>query len=233
MRKLVHWMDLRHEDPDRIESPFFAEPRVEDLLMSRGRLDGLDELLRSCGVYSLYNFPPESKREVLAKIRKGDWLLITERPVKPLVSYPDDYYPWLSMVLARNREEGSVGTGMVRTEQQGPGKWRTVNVKKHAGVNVAVIFSNRITSMGDEGRLFGSDGKDFANTVQTVTQQWVPLDAHDAYMKHSSVVRIYGVTRNIEQRYLEGDDHWQISGKSWQWTPAVANEVYEARGGGN
>jgi|GEM_PF-748567 len=231
MRKLVQWMDLKYEDPERIESPFFALSVVESALSERGELDGLDRLLKSCGVHSGCTVSYESKFQILDRIRQGDWLLITDRPVKPIISYPEDYYPWLSMIISKHKEEGFLGTGAVYSEQGGPGKWKTVNIKKHVGTNTAAMLANRFTSMGDEGRLFGSDGKDFANTVQTVVQQWVPLDAHDAHMKHSSVSRTYGVTREINQMYLEGGDNWQISGKSWHWSPPVANVVYESKEG--
>lgn len=34
---------------------------------------------------------------------------------------------------------------------------------------------NRLTSMGDEGRVFGSDGKDYMNTSRDKIQRWTAL----------------------------------------------------------
>lgn len=52
------------------------------------------------------------------------------------------------------------------TKDYGPGYWRTINDDYHALRNLGVMVVNRATSMGDEGRLFMSDGKDFMHTAR-------------------------------------------------------------------
>lgn len=81
--------------------------------------------------------------------------------------------------------------------------------------------------MGDEGRVFGSDGKDYQNTTRTMIQTWQPLGENEQHLAASSLTRRYGEERRIEQTYREGPDAWQVSGKSWHWQPATANTVYE------
>lgn len=111
----------------------------------------------------------------------------------------------------------------------GPGKWVTQEVD-YAGVrNVGTMILNRLTSMGDEGRVFGSDGKDYQHTKRTMIQTWQPLGEEEQHLAASSVVRRYGEERRIEQTYLEGPDAWHVSGKSWHWQPVTANTEYEYR----
>lgn len=97
--------------------------------------------------------------------------------------------------------------------------------------NALAFTANRLTSSGDEGRLWLSEGKDYANTTRVVIQQWVPLDEHDKGVASSSVSHNYGKSREIPQIYVETDDNWQISGKSWHWVPVMASEVYEYKDG--
>ena len=227
MMKLIRWTEIKDEDTDRIVSPFFAEAKIEARLLARGDIYGLGQLLQSSGHYSAHDLGPECRAYILGKVRSGEWLLVTSSPSKPLSSCSDEYLSWFPHLSRGFRGSGTVSAKSMPAEKQGPGKWKTISVKKHTGINTIAILANRMTSMGDEGRVFGSDGKDLQNTMQTVTQQWVPLNDHDAHMKHGSVSRAYGTTREIDQRYLEGDDHWQVSGKSWHWSPPVASEVYE------
>lgn len=114
----------------------------------------------------------------------------------------------------------------------GPGYWRTINDDYHALSNLVVMAVNRATSMGDEGRMFMSDGKDFMHTTRDKIQKWSPLtteiDEQNKLIIHMrSVIRRYGETRQIHQRYLESDDAWTQSGTSWQWIPGVSDEDYE------
>jgi type VI secretion system secreted protein VgrG len=109
----------------------------------------------------------------------------------------------------------------------GPGKWVTQEVDYDGMSNTLKMFMNRVGSMGDEGRVFGSDGKDYQNTTRTMIQVWQPLGENEQHLAASSLTRRYGEERRIEQTYLEGPDAWQVSGKSWHWQPATANTVYE------
>ncbi|WP_221625208.1 hypothetical protein, partial [Burkholderia cepacia] len=125
----------------------------------------------------------------------------------------------------------SLSVGAPSVPASGPGRWVTTDNDYHGIKNTGVMFINRLTSMGDEGRLFGSDGKDYMNTTRDKIQQWKPLPADaDPWLKDNSAVHVYGETRKIKQRYLEGDDAWAIGGKSWHWQPGVADEVHEIKG---
>ncbi|MDF7761663.1 hypothetical protein PU683_19245 [Kosakonia cowanii] len=118
------------------------------------------------------------------------------------------------------------------TDEFGPGYWKTSETDFHGVKNAAVMLLNRATSMGDEGRVFGSDGKDYMNTSRDKIQLWTPLPADLAsdtreFLYNRSVIRRYGEKRTIKQKYLEGDDAWAVSGKSWHWIPGVRDEDYE------
>ncbi|MFC4241414.1 DUF2345 domain-containing protein, partial [Marinobacter oulmenensis] len=113
----------------------------------------------------------------------------------------------------------------------GPGKWVTTDVNKRGIRNFFQMLVKRTETIGDEGRLWGSDGKDFEGTVQDVTQTWTALSASETRALTEqglvSVTHTYGDTRVITQTYLEGPDDWHRSGKSWHWQPAVRREEFE------
>ncbi|MDX6039174.1 type VI secretion system Vgr family protein [Scandinavium lactucae] len=111
---------------------------------------------------------------------------------------------------------------------EGPGHWVTVGHDYHGLKNTAIMAINRLTSMGDEGRVFGSEGKDYMNTKRDKIQEWQPLpsDATDE-IEQQSAVRRYGEQRKVTQTFLEGDDAWAVTGQSWHWQPTTADDVYE------
>jgi len=115
--------------------------------------------------------------------------------------------------------------------ESGPGRWVTTDHNYHGLKNTALMAINRLLSMGDEGRLFGSEGKDYMNTRRDKIQVWKPLpeDAGEALVAQSAIHR-YGEERCIIQTFLEGDDCWANSGRSWYWQPGMADEVYERNG---
>ncbi|WP_231889187.1 DUF2345 domain-containing protein, partial [Mangrovibacter phragmitis] len=115
-------------------------------------------------------------------------------------------------------------------KEEGPGQWVTVEHDYHGLKNAAIMSINRLTSMGDSGRAFFSEGKDFMHTKRDKIQEWSPLpsDADENTINNSAVHR-YGEQRRITQTFLEGDDAWQVSGTSWRWMPVVADELYETR----
>ncbi|PSH23591.1 hypothetical protein B7R74_02860 [Yersinia pseudotuberculosis] len=47
------------------------------------------------------------------------------------------------------------------------------------------------------------------------------------YFWHSRKIKKYGEIRKIKQNYLEGDDNWQVVGKSWHWQPVQMDDEYE------
>ncbi|MBT8765646.1 type VI secretion system Vgr family protein [Metapseudomonas boanensis] len=113
--------------------------------------------------------------------------------------------------------------------QSGPGKWVTQEVDYHGTRNAGQMFLNRLTSMGDEGRVFGSEGKDYENTKRALIQAWEPLTVDEQHLAASSAAHRYGELRQIEQIYLEGPDSWHVSGKSCYWQPVTADTVYETK----
>lgn len=92
------------------------------------------------------------------------------------------------------------------------------------------MFMNRLGSLSDEGRVFGSEGKDYQNSTRTMVQVWQMLDVNEQHLAESSAIHPYGQQRTITQRFLEGTDSWQVSGRSWHWQPVTANTVYERKG---
>ncbi|MGP6379868.1 type VI secretion system Vgr family protein [Yersinia bercovieri] len=113
---------------------------------------------------------------------------------------------------------------------EGPGFWITLDHDYHGLKNTAIMAINRLTSMGDEGRVFGSDGKDYMNTKRDKIQEWrsLPSNATEEITNTSAIHR-YGAQRKITQTFLEGDDGWAVGGKSWHWMPVVADDVYEKK----
>ncbi|WP_241199766.1 type VI secretion system Vgr family protein [Erwinia billingiae] len=124
---------------------------------------------------------------------------------------------------------GNVNIEFPREQKdEGPGHWVTIDHDYHGLKNTAIMAINRLTSMGDEGRVFGSEGKDYINTKRDKIQEWQPLpsDAADETDQKSAVHR-YGEQRKVTQTFLEGDDAWAITGQSWHWQPTTADDVYE------
>ncbi len=56
------------------------------------------------------------------------------------------------------------------------------------------LAANFVTSRGDEGRFFASDGKDHANTRRVLSQRWVPLGENERSFARLSVSGGFGVT---------------------------------------
>lgn len=95
---------------------------------------------------------------------------------------------------------------------------------------MAIISINRLTSMGDTGRAFFSEGKDLMHTKRDKIQEWrtLPADTYEDVINNSAIHR-YGEQRTITQTFLEGDDAWSVSGASWHWMPVVADDVNEKK----
>lgn len=135
-------------------------------------------------------------------------------------------------VLAYGKPSPTRSNFVPLTREYGPGYWQTTDNDYHALLNVGVMAINRATSMGDEGRPFMSEGKDFMNTIRDKIQVWSPLSEYidnenKEIISNRSVIRRYGEQREILQRYLESDDVWAAEGKSWHWIPTISDECYE------
>lgn len=217
MQKLISRRKLQSLDPSTIElvSPFFATSIVESHLSYTSGLSGLPELLHECGVRLSSCVAWNERNGILEKIKKGEWLLISER------------VDALNDVKARRCIP--VGFSSDSEEVVGPGKWAFFSIDYDGVKNTAIIAANRLGSMGDQGRIFGSDGKDLANTTRTLIQQWVPLNDFEEHRIADSAIRRYGELRHTPQRFLEGEDKWQVGGKSWHWQPVTPDEAYETK----
>ncbi|EQV89316.1 hypothetical protein G893_03391 [Escherichia coli KOEGE 71 (186a)] len=113
-------------------------------------------------------------------------------------------------------------------KDEGPGHWVTVDHDYYGLKNTAIMAINRLTSMGDEGRILGSEGKDYMNTKRDKIQEWQPLPSDTtAEIEQQSAVYRYGEHRKVTQTFLEGDDAWAVTGQSWHWQPTTADDVYE------
>lgn len=115
-------------------------------------------------------------------------------------------------------------------KEEGPGHWVTVDHDYHALKNIGILSVNRLTSMGDTGRVFLSEGKDLMHTKRDKIQEWKPLpEDTDEEVINRSAIHKYGKQRKITQTYLEGDDAWPVSGRSWHWMPVVADDINERK----
>ncbi|WP_339541403.1 hypothetical protein [Pseudomonas sp. RA_5y_Pfl1_P24] len=211
MKRLIPRAEIESYDLTHIESPYFAGIKVREFFRAPYALQGLGELLSECNISPVVCSGGKDQRRVLDKLAVGDWLFVMEHPFLPL-----------------SRESRvTYGHLMGRRLYVGPGKWEKVSIDYDGVKNTAVLAANRLASMGDEGRMLLSDGKDLANTTRVMTQKWVRLDSRDDQPTHRSVERRYGELRHIKQRYLEGDDNWQVGGKSWHWQPVTPDMAYE------
>ena len=115
-------------------------------------------------------------------------------------------------------------------KEEGPGHWVTVDHDYHGLKNTVIMAINRLTSMGDEGRIFGSEGKDYMHTKRDKIQEWqhLPSNATEE-MNQKSAVHRYGEKRQITQTFLEGNDDWAITGQSWHWQPIATDDIYEKK----
>jgi len=116
--------------------------------------------------------------------------------------------------------------------ESGPGHWVTVDDDYQGVKNSVVMALNRLTSMGEEGKVFGSDGKDYQNTQRDKVQKWKRLpDGLEDHVVQNSAVHEYGTLRRITQTFLEGADAFAVNGSQWYWQPVTADDVYETKTG--
>lgn len=79
-----------------------------------------------------------------------------------------------------------------------------MDVRRRKIASGAAFFGNFLASLSDEGRVFLSDGKDYANTTRVVTQKWVPLGDEELYIAASSAIYKCGeVKETVQFMYRE------------------------------
>ncbi|MDH4558185.1 DUF2235 domain-containing protein, partial [Pseudomonas sp. BN417] len=84
MERLVKRSIFNPVNEDQVEDPFFAVRKVDRVLGAPWRLTGLEALLRECGTDYRDSQRPYYRDQILEKVRRGDWLLVSRRPFKPL-----------------------------------------------------------------------------------------------------------------------------------------------------
>lgn len=231
MEQLIPRDNLKNYDLSRVrvENSIYATSTVEAHLSYMSGLMGLSDLMRECKIRSSSCVPWDQRKKLIEKVKRGEWLLISDIPSnlrnKGAFGEYDDIAGRRCIASGFFTERPSL------EETVGPGKWTFFSIDYDGVKNTAVIFANRLGSLGDEGRLFGSDGKDFSSTTRVFIQQWVPLNDYEGHHADDSVRHRYGELRHTKQRYLEGEDKWQISGKSWHWQPVTPDVDYEYKEG--
>lgn len=226
MERLSRWDEVWREDLSKVEGPFFATSEVRRILQDRVRirdLVGLTDLLGSCNLYIPQGLTSHEINIVLRPVESGEWMLLKRKPFNPI---DPERYRYAKICESRSRDQYF---GSYDFHAGGPGKWKIVDIKSNKLTSGAAFVANFLVSRGDEGRVFLSAGKDYANTTRTVTQEWVPLESYERDFAPSSVIHRFGVVRQTTQVYVEADDHWDVSGTSWHWRPVIANEVYELK----
>ena len=225
MERLAIWRKVRAEELVNVEDPFFAVSQVRDNMLGRRDLSGIKEFMEANGLLSHRAPTADAMRAALKRVEEGEWLLVKDKPIS---SVDVKRYGYVRMCMEEGKAQCLDAPGI---SGQGPGKWRTISISAKKGVSALALAGNLLASLADEGRVFLSDGKDFANTVRVIAQRWVPLGGDELSFARSSAVHQYGEVREILQHYVEFDDQWDITGRSWHWRPVVANEVYEFKEG--
>ncbi|QXH36248.1 hypothetical protein [Pseudomonas muyukensis] len=226
MEDLVRWSKVKKEQLCRVEDPFFSTSIIREYLKSMGyaqKIYGVSDLLGECGLYGSIDLDGVQVDRVLSRVASGEWMLIRNEAFKPI----DLEKCWYAKMCNNSFDSDWLLNTLSAT--MGSGKWKIVDIRVNKLSSGAAFVANFLVSRGDEGRVFLSSGKDFANTTRTVTQRWVPLGSEERDFASSSAVHRYGKEHKITQIYVEADDAWDISGFSWHWRPVVADEEYELK----
>lgn len=223
--RICNWRGVWKEEIARIEDPFFAQSIVRDLLQRNTQLTGLSEFLQACGLPTRRALLGDEIKRASRAVGEGRWFLIRDD-----VRYPIDVSSYPSLRWAPSKADCQRHE-CIDEEPEGAGKWSTFSIDSDLIWSSAAFAANFLTSRGDEGRLFASEGKDYANTKRVVSQRWVPLEANERDLARLSAVHRYGTVRKITQYFVEAGDEWAITGHSWHWRPVVADSVYEFREG--
>ncbi|MFJ5298152.1 hypothetical protein ACIQAL_16665 [Pseudomonas sp. NPDC088368] len=228
MNEVVPRSEIKRHQLARIENPYFATLKVERALTQPSSVCGLPRLISECGIALGDCHREYHKRPILECTDRADWFLVADRPFKPLCDADFVKYKVCGFRALACSKFHMASARMYLTS--GPGRWVTKDIEYDTATNALSFAANWLTSRGEEGRIFLAEGKDYANTFRTVVQEWLPLLVEHQHLKAQSMSRSYGEVRRIRQQYVEGEDHWQISGSSWHWRPVTMDIVYELRG---
>ncbi|MBC3474729.1 MAG: hypothetical protein ACOKSU_01540 [Pseudomonas sp.] len=220
----------------RFETPFFAVYRVSESLLRPDDLPGLHELIQECGFSPHECLFEYAKNITLKKVGDGDWLLACSEPISPFKPKRAEFWPlhsshgqdYLESVTDSARAE-VFSAGSNPTETSGPGKWLLKVIDNDALWNILAIASNRTGTIANEGSMFFSDGKDWANTSRTLTHEWTRLADDEQHFESGSAVYRYGTLKKTVQKYVESDDNWAVKGLSWYWVPVTPNIIFERK----
>lgn len=225
MDRICEWRDVWKEDLERVEDPFFACSVVQRALLENTTLRGLCDFRKACDFPLGRPLLQDDIWRALKLVEDGRWLLIREQPFSPIDVSRYPRLRWAESKLDLLLSESKY------PEVDGPGKWKTFSIDTDLLWSGVALAANFLTSRGDEGRLFSSEGKDYANTRRLVSQRWVPLGEKERSFARLSAIHRYGDVRRITQNYVQADDAWAITGESWHWRPVVPDEEYEYRRG--
>ena len=123
---------------------------------------------------------------------------------------------------------------LVGPVNRGSGKWVITETDQVNAKSALALVANRLSTMGDEGRAFGSSTADYENTVRYVEQEWQPFSAQDVYdLAQSnpdfvSAVYDYGTSRIFTQSFLPLGEGFIDPNITHAWRPFVPTQEYEA-----
>lgn len=225
MDRVCHWRNVWKEEISRVEDPFFAQSVVRDALRRSIHLRGLGEFIGACNLPVGRALLGDEIERALTLVREGKWFVVREN-----VRSPIDVSCYPTLRWAPSKMDHHL-YGSAYAQAQGPGKRSTFSIDLDSLWSSVAFAANFLTSRGDEGRLFASEGRDYANTRRVVSQRWMPLKDSERDFARLSALHRYGAVRKITQYFVEASDEWAITGQSWHWRPVVADEVYEFREG--
>lgn len=200
-------------------------------MLGAGRFAALDGSRTSCGGYVQVDMGLRAQASRVTETRGRDFQVTGQQGATTSNTAQERYVATSSSSSTVDDpispSPATIASGS--DHERGPGKWVTINIEYNGINNTGVMIANRLTSMGDEGRIFGSDGKDYANTSREVIQEWQPLSVIEEASITRSAIHKYGETRKIIQNYRQGPDHWPVTGESWHWQPVISEVEYEER----
>ena len=155
MDRICEWRDVWKEDLERVEDPFFACSVVQRALLENTTLRGLCDFQKACDLPLGRPLLQDDIWRALKLVEDGRWFLIREQPISPIDVSRYPRLRWAESKLDLLLSESKY------PEADGPGKWKTFSIDTDLLWSGVALAANFLTSRGDEGRLFSSEGKDY------------------------------------------------------------------------